>query len=477
MFRTLLAFAALLGAVAVVVPATASAAPPSNDAFADASAITSLPFSDAVDITEATVESGEPQNCSYTPQTVWYAITPTMSGLLRVDPSGSFYGAELNVYRQDGVGLGGLSFLGCGSYSTSVSVSVLAGQTYYIQGGNIFGNGGTLHVSVQLVPPPANDDFGNAMPIGSVPFSSSIDASGATLEPAEPTPSCGYGQSTGTVWYAFTPSVSGSYSASSQWSGFYTQVAAYTGGSLGSLSQLGCRTFGQLLTFHADAGTTYYFQVGGLFGGRGTVSFAIDTAPNPVAGFSYYPSDPSSVDTIQFVDQSSDPGQVGFSAWRWDFGDGSSSSAQSPTHRYLADGDYKAGLTVTSSDGRTASTSQVVHVRTHDVSIAKLVVPQSSGVGQTRSISVGISNTRYPETVQVQLLKSSATGWTVVGTLTQSVPVRSSNRTTDFAFSYTFTSDDAALGKVSFRAVASIVNARDALPGDNDVTALPTNVH
>src|SRR5262249_33045885 len=154
-------------------------------------------------------------------------------------------------------------------------------------------------------------------------------------------------------------------------------------------SQVGCRAFGQPLTFHADAGTTYWLQVGELFGARGTVSLAIDVAPKPVAGFFYYPGDPSSFDTIQFVDQSYDPGQAGITAWRWDLGDGSSSATQSPTHRYLADGDYKVGLTVTTADGRTASTSQVVHVRTHDVTIAKLVVPQLAGGGQTRSISVG----------------------------------------------------------------------------------------
>jgi hypothetical protein len=43
--------------------------------------------------------------------------------------------------------------------------------------------------------------------------------------------------------------------------------------------------------------------------------------------------------------------------------------------------------------------------------------------------------------------------------------------------SYTFTSDDAALGKVTFEAVATIVNARDALPADNTATALPTKVN
>jgi hypothetical protein len=120
----------------------------------------------------------------------------------------------------------------------------------------------------------------------------------------------------------------------------------------------------------------------------------------------------------------------------------------------------------------------VVHVKTHDVAIAKLLVPQAASVPQTRSITVGLSNKRYPEAVQVQLLKSVAGGtFAPIGTLTQAVPARSGNRTTDFNFSYTFTSDDAAFGKVTFEAVATIVNARDALPADNTTTPLPTKVN
>src|SRR5207248_9238195 len=108
---------------------------------------------------------------------------------------------------------------------------------------------------------------------------------------------------------------------------------------------------------------------------------------------------------------------------------------------------------------------------------SKFTVPQSASVGQTRTITVSLANHRYGETVQVQLLKSvSGGGWASVGTLTQSVPVRGGNRTIDFAFSYTFTSDDAAVGKVTFEAVATIVGARDAQPADNTAIALPTKV-
>jgi PKD domain-containing protein len=328
-------------------------------------------------------------------------------------------------------------------------------------------------LNVQVLRPPANDDFANASPINAVPFSDSFDTSVATVESGEPTPSCGYGQSSGTVWYAFTPSVSGSYSAAP---GFYAQVAAYTGSSLSNLSQIGCRGF-SALTFHADAGTTYYLQVGGIYGTRGPTLFSIDVAPKPIAQIGFYPSDASIFDSVQFSDQSYDPAGVGISSESWSFGDGGSATGCCPTHRYSTDGDYTAKLTITTPDGRTDSTTQVVHVRTHDVTISKVTVPQSASAGQTRQISVAVTDSRYPETVQVQLLASvPGGGFQQVGILQQAVAARGNTRPTTFAFSYTFTSADASVGKVTFEAVASIVGARDAQPSDNTVIALPTKV-
>jgi len=136
-----------------------------------------------------------------------------------------------------------------------------------------------------------------------------------------------------------------------------------------------------------------------------------------------------------------------------------------------------SSLTVTTPDGRSGSTSQSIVVRTHDVAITKLSAPNAASSGQTRQIAVGLNSRRYPETVEVQLLKSVPGGYQLVGSLTQSVPVRASNRTTDFNFSYTFTGADTQLGKVTFKAVANVLGARDALPADNEAIAPPTKVN
>jgi len=110
------------------------------------------------------------------------------------------------------------------------------------------------------------------------------------------------------------------------------------------------------------------------------------------------------------------------------------------------------------------------------VAITRFTAPQSASAGQTRSIAVDVNSKRYVENVQVQLFKSVPGGYQLVGTLDQQVPVRPGNRTTSFQFSYTFTNDDATMGKVTFRAVATITGARDALPADNEAIASPTKV-
>jgi hypothetical protein len=339
MKRTLFLSAALLAAalVAVGLPGAAVAAPPANDDFANATTIdpSSLPFTDTVSVVEAGYEAGEIGYCGVS-NTAWYSFTPTQDEVVRADPSGSsFYGAAMNAYRQDGSGLGGLSQLACSTYGGQLTFSVQAGYTYYLQAGSSYYGAGDLRLAFDVVPPPTNDDFANAKPIGSLPSSDSVDATAATVEAGEPTPACGYGQSPGTVWYAFIPSVTGSYMATSSAYYFSTQVAVYTGGGLGSLSQIGCRSNGQALTFHADAGTTYYLQTGGLFGGRGTINLNFFVAPNPVANFGFYPGDPSGFDTLQFYDQSYDPGGNSFTSETWDFGDGGTASSPGccPTHK------------------------------------------------------------------------------------------------------------------------------------------------
>ena len=93
-------------AVALLVVAVPSSlgAPPSNDNFASATVVTSLPFSATVVIADATTEPGEPLTWGQS-RTIWYAFTPTADVVVRANLDGSNYvSAFLAVYRADSSG-------------------------------------------------------------------------------------------------------------------------------------------------------------------------------------------------------------------------------------------------------------------------------------------------------------------------------------------------------------------------------------
>ncbi|HSR34277.1 MAG TPA: PKD domain-containing protein [Anaerolineae bacterium] len=448
---------------------------PPNDDFAGAISFSTLPYSHSMDTSAASLQSGEPTpSCAQGypwGKSVWYAYTPDQSGSVTARTEAGF---STGLAAYTGLSLGELTQIDSRCWGERLTFHAEAGMTYYFQVGAMYNDGGWLAFYLEGAPP--NDDFATADLFSELPYSHSMDTSAASLQSGEPTPTCAQYYSWGkSVWYAYTPDQSGSVTARTE-AGFSTAVAAYTGTSLGDLIQMDSRCWGDWLTFRVEAGTTYYFQVGGMWGEGGPLTFYLDVPPPPEVGFGFSPGDPSVFDILWFWDWSWDPAGVGIASQAWDFGDGATGEGCCPTHLYAADGDYMVSLTVTTWDGRSASTSQVIAVRTHDVAITKFAVPGAASAGQTRSIVVGLNSKRYPERVEVQLYKSVPGGYEWVGSLTQSVPVRPASRTTDFHFSYTFTADDANVGKVTFKAVAYLQDARDARPADNEAISSPTKV-
>jgi PKD repeat protein len=402
--------------------------------------------------------------------------------LLNVGSSGSGIQSAHAIYRQTGQGIEGLELLTCGGSWVSHQFTAERGTTLYVQLGGWFAQTGSVTLDVGFVPPPPNDDFADALVIPSLPFADDgREMTPATVEVGEPASSCVAPPSEKTMWYAFTPEESMSLTASFLGSVFATGIVAYTGDSLGTLTEVACEVpgdgFTPVLTFPVDAGSTYYLQVGAPGSQNEILFFQLMETPVPVADWVTGPSDPSTFDVVQFFSFSHDPGGVGITSESWDFGDGATAEGCCPQHSYPAEGDYDVTLEVTTGDGRSTAVTKTLHVETHDVAIRKVTVPSSARPGQTKSITVGLTNTRHPETVQVELLRSEAGGlWQPVGVVTLPVPVQGKNKTTNVNFNYTFTQADALLGKVSFQAIVNTLGTRDAIPADNMITSLPTTV-
>ena len=318
---------------------------------------------------------------------------------------------------------------------------------------------------------PTNDNFAGATLIGSLPFSVNDDTSGATFEASEPYPSCGYGYDLKTNWLAYTPSTNVSLTARVNYYNFPTLLAVYKGSSLDSLSEVGCGFYYNQVVFQAEANVKYYFQISGLYGDEGTIPFSLEVTPPPQVSINYSPGDPSVFDNVSFYANIYDPAGIYGDSYDWTISDGTTDPSSSFSHQFAADGDYAINLTFFTLDGRSNSANTVVQVRTRDIAINKLVVPQTARVNQTKAISVDIKNKRYSDYVQVSLYKGlPGGGEQLIGTLTIYVPARATRPTT-FKFSYTYTAADATVGKVTFRAEANIIGARDALPSDNNAIA------
>src|SRR5256884_6511449 len=80
--------------VSDAVPVWIQQLPLSNDAFASATVISALPFSDVVDISAASMEAGEPpSSCSggsSSQRTVSYAFTPVVSAVVTANVAAQF---------------------------------------------------------------------------------------------------------------------------------------------------------------------------------------------------------------------------------------------------------------------------------------------------------------------------------------------------------------------------------------------------
>jgi hypothetical protein len=156
-------FSALVTSVCLLLlsAGVALAAPPGNDAIADATVIGTIPYTDTIDTSEATTSPDDPE-CFGQGPTVWYVYTAPVDQRLLADTFGSSYDTTLSVYTGSP---GSLEQIACNDDAGSGVQSALileasAGTTYYLMVGSFADSpGGTLVFSLaetDLVTPEMN---------------------------------------------------------------------------------------------------------------------------------------------------------------------------------------------------------------------------------------------------------------------------------------------------------------------------------
>ncbi|USX54784.1 hypothetical protein [Lentzea sp. HUAS12] len=456
----------------------AHAAPPSNDDFDEATTISSLPFKSTVDTAEATA-TDDPTYCDWGTNSVWFRYTAPADGFVRMatdrpedeKPAISAYTGTRGALTWTP----GACQHPYGGGSTTFAVT--AGTTYHflLQDRRF---AGPVEFGLELVPRSVNDDFAAAAPL---PIGTDVagDPGPATFEVGEPRSPCDR-LSTRSLWYRFTPDRAGIFAAQVTQRTNLAAVTVYRGTALDALSELDClNSSHDPVVFAATPGETYYVRVANDIYGAEPLTLRLEDAPRitPTASW-VLPAAPGVFDEVRFGIDSGDPAGRWLAGGEVHFGDGTSAPITAVPgqaevrHRYAADGAYQVTITGYTADGRTGSSTTTLSVETHDVTLAAVKAPAAAKVGETGQVEVSVTGTRYAEDVVVELLRRRADGYhDVVGTVRRHVAV---NSTEVVPFGYTYSADDAALGKATLKARVRLDGRADNNPADNERVAETT---
>jgi len=264
---------------------------PSNvgyaDNFAEASSIPSASsFTLNATSSAATRETSEPAHAGQTAaKSLWWKWTAIGNGRLQVNTKGSSFDTVLAVYT--GASLTALTPVTSNdNVATSVKYSQVdftttRGTTYYFA---VDGNSGAsgqviLNGTGTSLAGPSNDNFTSATSVSGGVWTISGSNFNATRESGEPNHGATSGYSS--VWFSWSPTVSGQYTLTTSGSGFDTLLGVYTGTDLAGLTQVAANNNSasgvtwSKVRFTATAGTTYYIAVDGVNRSSGRFSLTL----------------------------------------------------------------------------------------------------------------------------------------------------------------------------------------------------------
>jgi hypothetical protein len=135
--------AAVTAALALsIVSASAAVAAPDNDERVTATAVTSLPFTEVVDATDAGANDEDAADCGPVDRTVWYRIELDRGTDVLVDTAGSTYDTVVDVYSEAGATITCLDDTAT-TQQARLAFTARLGESYYVRVGRATsGDGG-----------------------------------------------------------------------------------------------------------------------------------------------------------------------------------------------------------------------------------------------------------------------------------------------------------------------------------------------
>ncbi len=246
----------------------------SNDMFASAVVLTGITAGTTGHNTNATLEAGEPQHLPGATggRSVWWRWTAPEDSTVTWTTEGSSFDTVISAYT--GSSVSNLTRVASDDNSgpgnaAIITFNAVAGTTYSIAVDGLGITTGTIELSLN---PALNDYFSNCSLLATGNGNLSGSSRGTTREPGENLHASFGGSNS--VWFCFTPAISGVFAFDTIGSSYDTLLAVYTGNSTGTLTSVASDNnsgggIASLLSFTASAGVTYHIALDGLGGANG----------------------------------------------------------------------------------------------------------------------------------------------------------------------------------------------------------------
>jgi len=283
-----------LKSASVTVYGSSSPVAPANDNFDKPTIVYGLTESISTSNRGAGRQKGEPKHTgAQGGGSLWWKIQPRASGYLTIDTVGSSIDTLMSLYT--GTAVDALTDV-IGNDDISATVKQSRISRFAVQPGEIYllavdGKNrarGSIRLNFTLEAGALYDKFLDAKPLSANTWSDSRSNASYSAESGEPA-HAGVGPASKSVWYQWTPQVSGSAIVTTRGSALDTRLAVYLGSTLKNLRLVTSNDneagrVSSQVAFGVRAGEIYYIALDAKNGATGnfTISGMVGSATVPV---------------------------------------------------------------------------------------------------------------------------------------------------------------------------------------------------